>query len=141
MGHYDENRKFDDERRAAGKSHAGSGTPFQYTLTSKIPMDPKESKIKKVKFEVQVPTEVYSYTTLRGWSDGPKWVCDTKGAFDMSQREPNIGVVNVDIEGVAEFIKTYPHPVGAFYVIADHKEVVKLIIDNPERDIRHLLIG
>lgn len=147
MGHYDENRRFDELRRNADVSSDVEAMMDAIRARREAEqvklIDPYDSKIKMVKFEVQVPTTVLTHRALSGWSDSLVWVCDTMGAFDSSipraLGKGELTVLHLTIEEVAEFIKQYPHPVGSFYVIAKHTEVVKLIIDNPHRHIVHLL--
>lgn len=137
MGHYDENRRFEDELWANGL-YLLDGHQVPFLVANDVA--PKESEIKMVKYEVQVPTVVYRPNILNSWTDGAKWVCDTMNAFDASKRDVDVNVINTDFAGIAEFIETYPHSTGTFYVIASHKEVAKLIMDNPLREIVHLLI-
>lgn len=122
MGHYDENRRFDEEWR-----EAHSGVYVKH---------PIEKKPKTVKFEVTIPTEILSPHTFIRWTDGTKWVCDTVGIFDMFS-DGSVNVITAKLEDIEAVIETHQH--GTFYVIARQEDVAGLIKRNPQRDIRHLI--
>jgi hypothetical protein len=133
MGHYDENRKFDEECRANGLYQVAD-KKWEPILRSPMP-DPKTGEFDTVMIRVEHLTS----STFKRWTDGSKWICDTVGSG--IERPEGVGMVNSSVADIKEFITTYPHPVGTFYLIVSRvRSAVEIIEANPTRDIRVLLI-
>lgn len=130
MGHYDDNRKFDDEWRANG------GVVIDNKRIVPGAKDPEYVDSNQVMIRVEHLTP----STFNRWTDGSKWICDTINAG--IERKEGVGKVTASVTEIAEFIHTYPHPVGTFYVIVSHiRHAVEIVEANPTRDIRILLIS
>lgn len=87
---------------------------------------------------VRLRVELLTPQTFVRWTDGAKWILDTMAT---GIKRPNgIGLVTSTPDSIAEFIRTYPHPVGTFYLIANLRDAVRIVADNPMRDIRVLLL-
>jgi hypothetical protein len=88
---------------------------------------------------VRLRVEHLTPQTFVRWTDGSKWICDT--VCSGIERPEGVGSISADISGVKEFISTYPHPVGTFYLIVSRiRTAVEIVEANPGRDIRILLI-
>jgi hypothetical protein len=88
---------------------------------------------------VRLRVEHLTPSTFNRWTDGSKWICDTVNAG--IKRQDGVGKIAGTVADIKEFITTYPHPVGTFYLIVSRiRSAVEIVEANPERDIRVLLI-
>jgi hypothetical protein len=124
MGHYEANREFDDEWRARAVP------TLRPPMPEPVVADPNQ---------VVLRVEHLTPQTFKRWTDGPKWILDTMGAG--FERPQGVGSVRGSVAEINDFLQTYPHPVGTFYVFASHlRYAVEIAEDNPTRDIRFLLM-
>lgn len=77
--------------------------------------------------------------TFKRWTDGSKWILDTMNVG--LTRPDGVGKVSGTVAEITDFLQTYPHPVGTFYVFATHlRHAVEIAEVNPMRDIRFMLM-
>lgn len=88
--------------------------------------------------KVELKVEDLTPSTFNQWTDGSKWLCVAE-PFDVT-RPPGVGRLRTDIEGIKDFILTYPHPVGTFFVVCEFDQFVDIAVANPNRDLRYLIV-
>jgi hypothetical protein len=95
---------------------------------------------KYVKFEkVQITVQTLMPSTFNEWTDSTKWICTT--ARFNCQLGPQMGMVVGPADALNDFIKQYPYPVGTFYVVCEFSEFCTIVSDNPNRDLRYLIVN
>lgn len=72
-----------------------------------------------------------------GWTDGGKYLIDTMGV--IVDRPHSVTLISVNPVGAFDFIDTMPL-VSTFFVIANIREVYRLVQAFPDRDIRMVLV-
>jgi hypothetical protein len=133
MGHYDSNRQFDEECRIHGL-YKGTDDKWEPILRPPLPVSPPCGPD-----TVYLRIEYLTPQTFNRWTDGTKWICDT--ICSDVERPESVGLISAELSSVKEFISTYPHSVGTFYLIVSKiRDAVEIIEANPKRDIRVLLI-
>ena len=93
---------------------------------------------KKINFTVQG----YSEQMFKTWTDGGKWLLVSNCMVprdDKPNKPEGVGYLYASNREIKEFIDTYPHNVGTFFVIADYTIVLDIARANPSRDIRLVL--
>lgn len=97
-------------------------------------MNPKALKFEKVLIKVQKLTG----STFNEWTDSTKWVCTTK-RLELPLGV-QMGMVVAEPDGLSGFIRDYPYDVGTFYVVCEFSDFLQILSDNPNRDLRYLIV-